>query len=208
MMHTFASKWEQTYARLLDARVAAGEIHDWYYEPFRIPLAPKTTYLPDFMIVHLDGSIEFVEVKGRRYDDAIAKYKIAAHMHPWAAWTMVSKEKDGSWKKLPGFTFPIQGRRAPRQVLEVPLKALVPLRKPLPKTMTYKQMEQDPELARILKLTPSQILKLRLAHGLSCNEMAERLNMTPTAYSRIESGQTKLYHYRHVLIIKNLMEAS
>jgi len=77
----FKSNLESDYAQLLSLRVKAGEIINWYYEPFNIRLADNTYWKPDFMLVFLTH-FEFHETKGFWRRDARAKIKIAADMYP------------------------------------------------------------------------------------------------------------------------------
>lgn len=56
---------EAKYAAHLGALKESGAILDFGYEPLKIKLADKTYYSPDFMILALDGSLEFHEVKAR-----------------------------------------------------------------------------------------------------------------------------------------------
>lgn len=64
---TYHSKAEARYAQELDFQVKAGEIQSW--EPqVKISLDVNghhiTNYWVDFRVIHNDGSIELVEVKG------------------------------------------------------------------------------------------------------------------------------------------------
>lgn len=69
---TFDSKDEYHYYELLKRKRAAGEIDNFELQPrytlqesFRIEgkLVRAITYTPDFLIYHLDGSLEAVDVK-------------------------------------------------------------------------------------------------------------------------------------------------
>lgn len=44
----------------------AGEIRSWLAQPAPIELAYDCTYQPDFWILNVDGSVEFVETKGAK----------------------------------------------------------------------------------------------------------------------------------------------
>lgn len=88
--------WEKRYNDELILRKFAGEILGFLYEPFKIFLAYKTFYSPDFLVVHPDH-FEIIEVKGFRRDDAMVKFKTAAKLIPWWEWTMLTWEKK-VWK--------------------------------------------------------------------------------------------------------------
>jgi len=57
------SKPEREYRDLLRGRLARGEILWFAIHPISLKLAKGNSYLPDFMVVRLDGVIEIVEVK-------------------------------------------------------------------------------------------------------------------------------------------------
>lgn len=84
-MNTF----EAAYARRLEVERGAGDLLSWSFEPVKFRLAKKTFYTPDFLVV-TPTQVEFHEVKGGHVrDDARAKWKIAAELHPWARWVFV-----------------------------------------------------------------------------------------------------------------------
>jgi len=96
------NKLEQAYALELDGYKAADAIVEWWYEPIKLRLAKRTWYTPDFMVQHADGTLEFVEVKGRWEDDARVKIKVAAEKY-WpffmTAIQKASKKDGGGWTK-------------------------------------------------------------------------------------------------------------
>jgi hypothetical protein len=79
----YASRLEARYAEHLTALVRAGEVAEWWYEPFSIKLAPNTFHRPDFLVQLADGSMELHECKGFFRDDALVKSKITASMYPF-----------------------------------------------------------------------------------------------------------------------------
>lgn len=108
---------EAEYATMLDNSVMDGEILGWRFEPMAFKLADKTTYTPDFLVVHYD-KFQIVEVKARgklkivtsavtgkarkkqwtsKRDDAIVKVKVAASMFPWFEWVYAYHEANGTW---------------------------------------------------------------------------------------------------------------
>ena len=75
---------EARYAAVLETRRHAGEVAWWAYEAVQLRLADRCTYLPDFLVMLADGSIEVHEVKGGfARDDAIVKLKVAADLYPF-----------------------------------------------------------------------------------------------------------------------------
>jgi hypothetical protein len=100
------SETEKRYDAYLDSQRLAGQIDDCGYEPIKLKLAKATFYTPDFMVLHLDGTVEFVEVKGSwkapHQDKSRVKLKVAAKIHHWArfvAVTPIPKKDGGGWKR-------------------------------------------------------------------------------------------------------------
>jgi len=93
---------EIAYARHLDALRTAGEIAWFRWEPMKLRLGKnwKTSYCPDFMVMGVDGLIEFHEVKGHWEDDARVKIKVAARLFPMYKFIAIKKGRVGesSWK--------------------------------------------------------------------------------------------------------------
>ncbi len=96
------NKTEQRYAEYLDLQKHAGEIIDWRFEPFKLRLAGRTFYTPDFVVILPDGTIRIIEVKGHWEDDARVKIKVAAEAYWWfefVAVTAIAKKHGGGWKE-------------------------------------------------------------------------------------------------------------
>ena len=72
------SSWELSYAQYLDKELADGKIVQWEYEPdtfwFERIKRGVRSYTPDFKVKHLDGKVEYHEVKG--YLDSKSKTKL------------------------------------------------------------------------------------------------------------------------------------
>lgn len=72
------SSWELSYAQYLDSLVEDGKIKEWEYETdtfwFERIKRGVRSYTPDFKVEHLDGKVEYHEVKG--YLDAKSKTKL------------------------------------------------------------------------------------------------------------------------------------
>jgi hypothetical protein len=74
---SYPSKKEARYAEQLDVKLAAGQIAHWTRGKtiflkgaddswLLMPSGRRAYYRPDFEVLHLDGSLRLVEVKGRR----------------------------------------------------------------------------------------------------------------------------------------------
>jgi hypothetical protein len=77
-------------------------LESYCFESFRLRLAIKTWWLPDFMVVTSDGLIEFHEVKGIWQDAARIKIKTAAELYPQFLFIAITKEpkkRGGGWKR-------------------------------------------------------------------------------------------------------------
>lgn len=93
----YHSKKEAAYAKELDLRKKAGDIKDWERQ-VRISLDVNgyhiCNYYIDFKIIHNDGSIELVEVKGFRTEVWRLKWKlfeaIYSKRHPEVELTIIS----------------------------------------------------------------------------------------------------------------------
>lgn len=91
------NSWETAYAALLDSRLQAGEIAEYAFEPEKLRVGiSRCWYTPDFRVLLADGTVEFHEVKGFWRDDARAKLKAAALIHPYV-FIAVTKSKKGAW---------------------------------------------------------------------------------------------------------------
>lgn len=78
------NKTEARYAQYLEARRAAGEVAWYAYEAFKLRLAERTFYTPDFAVLLASGRLECHEVKGGHWeDDARVKIKVAARLFPF-----------------------------------------------------------------------------------------------------------------------------
>jgi hypothetical protein len=90
------NKLEMRYEQYLSALKHAGAIKDYRFEPVKIVLGHRCTYLPDFLVVRIDGAVEFREVKGFMRDDAAVKLKASARLLPWFLFILVTRHK-GEW---------------------------------------------------------------------------------------------------------------
>ena len=92
------NRWESQYASVLETARTFGDIQHWRFERVNLKLADKTYYKPDFVVIHNDNSIEFVEVKGFSRDDARVKIKVAAEQFPFWKFTVAFGLKKGAWQ--------------------------------------------------------------------------------------------------------------
>jgi len=89
---TYDSKKEAKYAEELYLRVCANDIYSWRRQvPLRLNVQGHhiCKAVVDFVIMHNDGSIEYVEVKG--YETAVYKLKrkLIAALYPDIKYTVV-----------------------------------------------------------------------------------------------------------------------
>ena len=90
------NKSEEAYARQLEAMKHLNQIRRWVFEPFKLRLADRTFYEPDFMVVK-NEHIEIHEFKGHWEDDARVKVKVAAELFPEFLFVGVTMRK-GSYE--------------------------------------------------------------------------------------------------------------
>ncbi len=77
----FDSKIESRYYQLLKHRQACGEVLFFLRQvPFQLPGNVK--YVSDFEVFLSDGTIEFIDVKGRDTPMSIAKRKMVEDLYP------------------------------------------------------------------------------------------------------------------------------
>jgi len=77
----FPSELEASYYSHLKIRVLAGEVLYFLRQvPFHLPGGVK--YVVDFMEIHADGSVHYVDVKGKETRMFITKKKIVEALYP------------------------------------------------------------------------------------------------------------------------------
>lgn len=204
----FASKWEEQYRNMLEAKYRVGEILAYEYESITFRLAPKTTYTPDFLVVLPNGKIQIHEVKGFAREDAIIKFKVAAQQNPWFEFIMVKKSKTEGWVEMLHFnsTYPqteiISVTDHHPQKKDSKQKQVIAKKK-----LTYAEMLKKPDYAVVMKMKPEELKKLRLKLGESILGMAMRVGLpTKEDWERLEAGQHKLYYQRHIEAIMRMMK--
>jgi len=89
----YRSRWEANYGMYLEYQKQSGIIFDWLHEPqtfwFDKIKRGIVTYLPDFKIINLDGSHEWVEVKGHMDSKSRTKIKRFRKYYPQEALSVV-----------------------------------------------------------------------------------------------------------------------
>lgn len=106
----FKSKAEERYAAELEVRKRSGDIRDWKYEAVTLVIgddgARKARYTPDFLVEHMVGYLECVEVKGPYCREAAkVRFKVAVERYPGFVWT---------WAEWRGGIFHIRQHRGSR----------------------------------------------------------------------------------------------
>jgi hypothetical protein len=95
------SRWEANYCRYLTHLQKEGRIKKWEYEPRTFVFYGVTrgcvSYLPDFRLTYPDGSIEYIEVKGRETSKDRTKWKRMAKFYPEVKLTVV---READYKSL------------------------------------------------------------------------------------------------------------
>jgi hypothetical protein len=97
------NKTERAFAETLVLSKSRGLIDDWEREPFKVRLAGRTWYTPDFLVWPNSTPTEearttFAEVKGFMRDDAAVKLKIATRLYPRFRWLLVYREGRHGWE--------------------------------------------------------------------------------------------------------------
>jgi len=95
----FRSRWEANYARYLEFMKINNVIKEWLHEPetfwFDKIKRGCVSYLPDFKIIELDGSHNWVEVKGYMCERSVTKLNRFKKYFPKEKLRVV----DGKWFK-------------------------------------------------------------------------------------------------------------
>lgn len=86
----YKSKWEASYAAKLELEKKANVIKGYAYEMHTFKLAHRQYHRTDFLIWHMDNSIEIAQVKGwhKNLRAGIKGLKWAAQLNPWFTWTL------------------------------------------------------------------------------------------------------------------------
>ena len=89
---TYRNTWEEKFATLLELEKRTGAIQGYAYETLTFTLSKGKRHRIDFLIWHLDGSIEIAQVKGyhKNLRASMTALKWAAQRNPWFIWTIKS----------------------------------------------------------------------------------------------------------------------
>lgn len=85
------NRLEAEYAVYLERLRMAGEICLWKFGQFKLRMADKTWYAPDFFVINKAGISEFHETKGFMRDDANVKLKTCAELYREFTFYLVRK---------------------------------------------------------------------------------------------------------------------
>lgn len=107
--HFFRSNWEVNYARYLEFLKTKKMITDWEFEPevfwFLEIKRGIRSYLPDFKVTLIDGSIEYHEVKGWMDSGSRTKIKRFRKYYPDRKLIVIDSKKYKKLKKAFGSQF-------------------------------------------------------------------------------------------------------
>lgn len=95
----YRNKLETAYANYLEGQKLHKLIRDYAYENLTFKLAKGQYHRNDFLIWHLDGTIEICQVKGwhKNIRAGIKGMKWAAQLNPWFSWKLVRRNNHGGW---------------------------------------------------------------------------------------------------------------
>lgn len=88
---------------ILEAYLRRGEIASFGFEEITLHVGVEEDicrYTPDFHVITREGRLRFIEIKGgKKWDDALVKYKVAKKQFPAFEFQMFELTSDG-WKQL------------------------------------------------------------------------------------------------------------
>lgn len=104
------SGWEINYAHYLNFLKKHGEIKDWSYETdefwFEGIKRGCRSYLPDFKVINMDGSIEYHEVKGHMDQKSRTKLARMARYYPEIKVELIDSRRYRAIMKSAGLFIP------------------------------------------------------------------------------------------------------
>lgn len=95
--HGCQNQLELDYADLLEADRRALKLSDWSCNAVKIKLANGAWYMPDFLVIRNDGTVELHETKGFWREAAKVRIKVASSMYPGIQFIVVTR-KNGQWR--------------------------------------------------------------------------------------------------------------
>jgi len=81
----FRSRLEANWARYLDFQISSGALSNWLYEPAQFcfgSFRKNNYYRPDFMLINMDGTYHFDEVKGWMDPNSKIRMKRMTRFYP------------------------------------------------------------------------------------------------------------------------------
>jgi hypothetical protein len=90
------NRTEERYAAHLALLQQTGRIARWWFGAFKVRLADKTWYTPDFLVKDPEGFWEWHETKGWMEDDAAVKLKVTSDLY-WDVPVKVVREVRDGW---------------------------------------------------------------------------------------------------------------
>ena len=98
----YKNKLEHSFALTLGGRKHAGQIRDWAYESQTLKLAQGKYHRPDFLIWHLDGTIEIAQTKGyhKNMRASLTGIAWAAQRNPWFRFTVWRYKNGWSYEEV------------------------------------------------------------------------------------------------------------
>ena len=100
------NKTEKAFAEHLEALKRQGAIVDYWFESVKLKIASnRCDYLPDFLVLKNDSTLELYEVKGAKAiwtDDSKVKCKVCSDKYPFPLYVVFpkSKKEGGGWTYL------------------------------------------------------------------------------------------------------------
>jgi len=102
--HYYKSIWESNFARYLQFRKEKKQINDWLYEPrdfwFEDIKRGVRSYKPDFMVIEIDHSIIWYEVKGYYDSKSLTKIKRFRKYYPQETLFLIDADWFGTYGKM------------------------------------------------------------------------------------------------------------
>jgi len=88
---TYASRAEAAWSAFYQNELSLGRLKALEYQPMieLLPRPNRVKYVADFKLTHLDGSEEYIDVKGVETDVFKLKKKMLAYFHPEIKLTIV-----------------------------------------------------------------------------------------------------------------------
>lgn len=106
----FRSRWEANYGRYLQSLLDDGKIKSWEHEPitfwFEEIKRGSRSYLPDFRVTALDGTITYHEVKGWMDDRSRTKIARMAKYYPEIPLIVIDKKAYEDMRKYLSMVIP------------------------------------------------------------------------------------------------------